>query len=650
MRSPSLKAVIDSLQVLMVFLCLSVATDAQTASVTTSLLGRIDSKQVKPDSPFFVKVISPWQQGACHLRTGDTLEGRVVDAQRRPGESKRANLQLRFLPLNCASDKSQQILFLLVALGASQFSSENDAASRETLMGAFGAMVGTDHSGSLGKTGSGGMSSATEASLSGPQMSPGVINRKPLRIGEVRRLSGVKLTLPTLTTDPTSLSASHNVLLETGTQFVLVVRSIASESMHSPPATAVSVPPLSPSPVTVPSPPEEPAEVQTCVAGGCVLADSPPLHSSSHAERRFSLRSLGYRTRSARTLQSLAEDAAVRFLGEDQLLVVFDAHPLIPRSRADADHDIRVLRALLISTSTGKIVRAQDWRIEPYGPYLWPLTNGRLLAHIGNALIVYGPGLKVERQWPLSGELVSLHISPSGKLLVAAVMHERHTPDEHQRLTEFLGPDRPVAEDYDLIILDDQLKVKGTKRMTAQPDVSQVLDSGLVFTEPGVRQRWNIFEIGWNDKRRDITKTHSACPLRVETLPTDLILLVGCAADAAHSWYSIIHANGQTLMDGATPNNEWLEGAEALTGGRVFAIGIVEATEPIDFIDGMPASDFQQIIVSVYSSSNGQRLLEIKSPGEAVNRQSFALSESGAQLAVLSGDAVSIYRTGERMR
>ncbi len=465
----------------------------------------------------------------------------------------------------------------------------------------------------------------------------------------MRGLSGVKLLLPTLTTDPTGLSASHGMLLEPGTRFVLIVQRRDIERTASPPATAKAEIPPAPLPkVPAPVPPsEEPADVQTCVAGGCALADSPPLHTNSQVERKFSLKSLGYRMRSNRRLLSLAEDAGVRFLGEDQLLVAFDAHSLIRRTGTDTDRNLRVVRALLISTTSGKVLRAQDWRIESAGPYLWPLADGRLLAHVGDALIVYGSGLKIERQWVVPGDLAALRVSPSRRLLVAVVTHERHTPDQHRRLAEFVGPDHAVEEDYDLTTLDDQLNVMGTTRMTEQPEISQVLDTGLVFAQAGTLQRWNVYEIGWNKKRRDIVRVHSACPLRIETLPTNLILLVGCVADQSHSWYSVVRADGKTLLDGATPNNNWLEGAEALTGGGVFAIGIVEATQPIDFGSGMLASDFQKIDVSVYNSANGRRLFAAQSAGEVVNRQSFALSVSGNRLAILSGEDVSLYKIGD---
>jgi hypothetical protein len=53
--------------------------------------------------------------------------------------------------------------------------------------------------------------------------------------------------------------------------------------------------------------------------------------------------------------------------------------------------------------------------------------GGRALAHVGGVLAIYGPGLKVEREWSPLGDVRFLRVSPSRHLIVAVVMYERHT-------------------------------------------------------------------------------------------------------------------------------------------------------------------------------------------------------------------------------
>ena len=388
--------------------------------------------------------------------------------------------------------------------------------------------------------------------------------------------------------------------------------------------------------------------MERCVETGCAFADSPATAVDNQLERTLSLYAFGLKVRGNRVLRSLAEDAAVCFLGEDQLLITFNAHPLIVRSQDESSRlaSPRVIRVLLFSITTGKIIRAEDWRVPDEGTYLWPLDGGRVLAHVGGILAIYGPGLVMERQWTPLGDVRFLRVSPSRHLIVAAVTHERHTPDQHRRLADFLGPQESVEEDFDLTVLDGQLNVETTRRLQQAPTLSEVLDTGLILNERGARDTWGVRELNWDGKSRQIVRVISPCPLRVETLPTNLILLVGCSLDEEHAWYKVIRSSGKTLLTGSITSNGLLEHADAPAGADVFAIGIAQASHPVDFGQGIATSDFQNVAVSVYRISDGHRLYAARSSKGAVNRQSFALSNAGDRLAILSGETVSLYRIG----
>jgi hypothetical protein len=471
--------------------------------------------------------------------------------------------------------------------------------------------------------------------------------------------TGVNLKLPNLTTDPTTVSASSQLLIDPGTRFRLVLQMAPRPAAADSPtgeraviARPISEPAAAPVKQSVKKAVQpavqENREIENCVETGCAFADSPAAAVDSQLERTLSLYGFGYRVRRHRVLRSLAEDAAVRFLGDDQLLITFNAHPLVMRSQDESARltSPRIIRALLFSITTGKIIRAEDWRVPDEGTYLWPLDGGRVLAHVGDKLTVYGRGLAAERQWSPPGEVRFLRVAPSRHFIVVAVTHERHTPEEHRRLAEFMGP-QPVEEDFDLTLLDGQLNVQTTWRLQNWPTLSEVLDTGLIVTELGLEQKWTVSESNWDARRRQITRVDSGCPLRVETLPTNLILIVGCSLDQTRAWYKVVRSNGRTLLTGNVPSNGLLDQADAPTGAGVFAIGIAQASHPVDFGQGIVASDFQNVAVSVYRIADGRRLFTTRSTSGAVNRQSFALSQSGHRLAIFSGDNVSLYHIGE---
>jgi len=195
-------------------------------------------------------------------------------------------------------------------------------------------------------------------------------------------------------------------------------------------------------------------------------------------------------------------------------------------------------------------------------------------------------------------------------------------------------------------VLDGQLNVLGTRQLHAHPDVPAILDSGLLTSDAEPRSRWKVQEMTWDGGHHTVLEVNTPCPLHINSLPTDLILLSGCSPDGSQSWYRIVRKDGKTLLKGTTPGTHQIQNAVAVRAKGVFAVGIAEAQRPIDFEQGMYASEFRKLTVSVYSSTNGQRLFATPPLSGSVDRQSFALSEDGDRLAILSGDDISLYKTG----
>lgn len=627
-------------------LCCALA-HAQQGAVTSEVLGRIDSPRSSAGDSFFVRTTTAWTEGRCSMPRAMMLEGRIAKVQRKGSGTKREQMDLRFLPIPCSGDEAQQIIPILVAMQSSHADPREGFIAQQQLAATLAANLkrAPQANGPNSNT----RTPAPPESMGGSvgalgNLSPFSSSEQPFRVAEASGFPGVKITLPVLTSDPTALSSPSPVLIDPGTRFRLVLQlePRPAPSDHPPEErAALGIPPAN----AKPPPVKEDVEMESCVETGCAFADSSRAIADSQIERTLSLHAFGFRARENRVLRALAEDATVSFLGNDQLLITFNAHPLILRSQEESTSlaSPRIIRALLFS-STDKIIRAQDWRVPGEGAYLWPLDHGRVLVHVGGTLVVYGPRLAVERQWTLPGELRFLRVSPSRNLIVTVVMRERHTPEQHRRLVEFVGPDHPVDEDFELTLLDGQLRVESTRLLQTWPTPPEVLDTGLILTQRGLEERWTVDESTWEGKQRQILHATSGCPLHIETLPTNLIVILGCSLDKTRAWYKVVRANGKTLLNGNVPLNGLLEHAEAPAEAAVFALGIAEASHPVDFEQGIVASDLQSLSVFVYRISDGHRLFAARSANGAVNRQSFALNQSGNRLAILSGDQVSVYR------
>ena len=120
--------------------CLSACAQAQLSSITTKLLGRIDSGRMADGAPFFVKTISAWKQGHCSVPMGATLEGRVTRVVKRGPGVKWEEVDLRFLRIPCPTDDAQEIIPLLVAIHGPRKNSNDDMLARDVIMTAFASV------------------------------------------------------------------------------------------------------------------------------------------------------------------------------------------------------------------------------------------------------------------------------------------------------------------------------------------------------------------------------------------------------------------------------------------------------------------------------------------------------------------------------
>ena len=635
-------------------LFLAVDAHAQVTSITTGPLGRIDSRRISEGASFFVSTKSEWKQGQCSIPRGMILEGRIAKLVRRgPGE-KREEVGLRFVHIPCSGNDKHEIIPVLTAIHGSQKRSDDDILDRAALSGLFAAAVGghTPQGASGGNDGTGPPANGYGGFI--PQSAHGETTRE----GEVTDFPGVKISLPTYLSDPTIVYSSGEIFFDPDARFVLVVRL----TEHSPPVEIAHATPPSPQPGATSnasvenSPGSLPAStlytvpvlVENCVSGGCSAAADAKEVIAEKAQTELPLRNLGYRPRIGRTIRGgLEEDAAVAFLDDSQVLVTFTTHPLIPRNTDEAVRTMtpRHIRGVLVSAVNGQVLRVVDWSVPEAAAYLWPLSRGRVLVHIGGALVVYSHNLQEEARLQLPGPLVFVTVSPSRNVILIAVKHEKYDAATFRRLADFVGSADAVQEECELMALNSQLEQTSSRRLTQIPARPWLLDSGTVSAVEEQGSHWRIDESDWNNHEKQVAVLASGCEPLLESLPGNLLFLSGCKEDSRSKWFRVLRADGKTLLRGTASNEAIPEYVDAPASGSAFAVGVEHSLSEVDWATGMFIGDLQSMTVTVYRASDGKRIYATKLPSHAVDRRVFALSPSGGRLAILSDDSLHLYRT-----
>lgn len=618
------------------------------APIRAELVGAFDARFLKPGSPLLLKVKIAWQNGDCKLREGSILKGHVVEANVSSTEDRISKVAVVVDQAECNGPALVPLPLAVAATMApdpAEFGNVQQYAPLNALPVAIAGASGT------------GPQALSATPLVAENSATRLDSPKQISLGEMLGLSRVKLSVGTGPEQSSVLFVNgHNVSLPRRTQFVLVPAAlIARETATAPagpastlPATGVVARPAAPATsragaVRTDAPPRPPQadpepDVEVCAPPSCNITPSDIVTTAeAHAQQSFPLRELGYAPRSGVELDDFDHEAALAYLGEHQLLVTFNPHTLIDRK--DGSGDVaRMVRAAVLDTSTMRTIRIVDWPIADRKQYLWPAGEDRVLAHVGNELRVYGPGLEIERRITLQGPLAWVRVSPSQKNFVIGVILERHSKELHAQLAANSEPE----EDMEIRVLDSEFQTTATAIRSSRFMPPVLTDEGEVGVYLQGKDRWHLVEHTWDHQAHSIAYVTSACMPKISNIAPDLLFLVTCGRSAGAK-YRVLRRDGSLLLQGRSSSEELGQAAHGTLPGKAFVVGIAEADGAIVPGGYFYPSDLKKEHFAVYRATDGKQIFTTQVDSPAPTREAYALAPGAGELAVLSGQQISLY-------
>jgi hypothetical protein len=615
---------------------------AQTpAAAWAELLQPLDARKVKAGDPILAKLALSWKSSFCDLRQGAIIQGHVVTPKAHSKSEKTSEIGIVIDAGQCGGRDMKPLFLTVAAVVAPTPASDSNFPYAENLQPLSGAVGLTLNSNVRS------ISQASETVFSEPrpakapsQVTPGqVVGIPHLKISVGQGIDGASILS----------STGHNVQISAGTKFALVpnlkahptpggdAKSTDHDAATSNPAAKTAEP----------LPPNITDEREVCVAPDCTeaLADSPGDQEIRGAQIIFPLKGLGYVPPSAdREMSAFNYDPSIAYLGPTQFLFTFNPHILVPRSGEEANLSgkLHIVRAALIDLEKKEIVKMVDWRVPDSGRYLWLIGANRVLIHVGQELRVYGPGLKLLNQISLGGPLAFVRISPASQYFAAGILHERHSREIHRRLED--AELREPEEDIEIRLLDSQFRVLTSIMRSSRVPPPVFLNEGEILIPNIDRNHWRIVENSWAGQRRVLAVATSTCVPRAESVPGNLLFVVGCDRQTGNRWYRILHGDGTVVLKGWSPSSELEQTAGGNVGGNAFAIRIAEATQSRLLQSVFKPSDLKSARVTIYRAKNGRRIFSIGLPDPVPAVQTFAISPSEDQLALLRAREIAFYR------
>ncbi len=619
-----------------------VATFAETPDagyhrpVAVETMSYVDVHYHHPGSPVYVKLKKPWVGLGCYLFDGQVLQGRVELSIRRGKGQKESQLAISFPNVRCVGSKSTLNLVLAAVEWDAGVTRAMDSQSPNTVQIANHGAISLDLS----------SDGVLLMALSAPRK-----NQIPLKPGEVLGLDGVTLDIGTGPERSSLLkSTKGDVYLETRSLLLLVPESIAFPKGHDddkarllekPPSAVVPGPPVDAS-ISLKLPPlPAPVEFQPCEPPACAV-DLPLSDQETHgtASKSIGIRELGYAPRPQQQLGNLNDDVALGWLGSQQLLVAFNSHKLIDRDgQALTGTAVRRIHAVVLEPATSKVLSSADWFLPDVGEFLWQLSGGRVLVHVGNELRIYGEGLQIERQTPLDGPLEFVRLSPNGELMAIAIRRETHSPQQHADLRENLGTEPP--ENVEIRVLDKDFKTVAQTTTSSKIIPPALLNEGQVQLLALTNKRYRLTLAPWSGETTTIARFPSACIPEISSFAPDLLLVNTCELSSKAHEYRVLRPNGKVILRGK-PDQQTV-GQSAQGNGLNFAVKNLHASQSMAY--GLPfqGSDLDYEEVRVFQSSDGRRITSVRLQAPPPSNGAYALSPDGAQLAVIADAKVNLF-------
>jgi hypothetical protein len=634
----------------------------------TELIAPLDLTHVHGGSPVLVRVDLDWIGPNCSLRAGSVVRGHVVAIVKRSKSVKDSEVQLTFDGADCEVHHETPFRFTLVALvgpaGGSSSTGQSGVSEAPPLADAVGNPIG----------GAGGLRSVQTASAINSGFNLPARNL-PTQImpGQVVGIRKIKLSVAAGVDGATVVTAlGHNLRLEQGTSLILT-RSEQSgkdtnfSSDHAAPSSkqttgfamsgtgggvvlskgvSDSVVAAPVAATTTPTPiPETPDETEICT-NACNVLDGTKAESEvrdSAATASLPLRKLGYSPRENREIRSFDDQTTLTYLDAKNLLCTFDPHQLRERTGL-GEEAVRNIRAVLVDPETHSVKRIMEWRVRGDEQYLWRLSEGRVLVHMGHELNLFDAQLNHLRSIHVEGRVAWVVSSPTSDHIAVGTIRERHSELVHSDLETILS-DEP-EEDIEVRVLDKSFAVVVTALRSSKMSVPVLSDSGELRVHGDGHTHWKITEYRWDQTEHTIASTRSACRPVLSTPEHDLIFAVGCTATGGR-WYRMLRSDGHPLLKAESPSDEIQQSAQGAVDGT-FAIRVVKTVRPMNYGQPFRKADLTQEKIAIYRSTDGASLTAVTTADFALSEMAFALSPSGEQMALIGGNSLFFYAVNLR--
>jgi hypothetical protein len=396
-----------------------------------------------------------------------------------------------------------------------------------------------------------------------------------------------------------------------------------------------------------------------------LLTATPVFAAKPEPPLRIPLENIGFQPLSTQFLLNGSSMLTLHYVDEKHLLVTFVVHRLIPRLPDEPQEDQdRVVDAVLLEISTGRVLARTTWHLHDHAQYLWNLGHGHFLLRVRDSLTTIAPLANLATRDPFAQQsfivsaerrLAALILSPDADLLIIETV--KRIPPTPKPKTPLLGPTPAPAPGlrernavqinfYRLHVGDDGGPVlahpAGAIQTPSTGDIPATTAGFLAVVDQG-HQHWAFDFHTYSGKKAELSPFDSSCSPAPIFVSHSEFIAFGCRGGQARQQLGGFNMRGEEMWeqglfgDFIAPSIAYAPSAGRFALSRILLRTSAVADQPIS------SDEVNAQAVVVYQTGTGKQLLRADCSPVSRAGQNFALSPDGLALAVVHADAIEIH-------
>jgi hypothetical protein len=345
-------------------------------------------------------------------------------------------------------------------------------------------------------------------------------------------------------------------------------------------------------------------------------------------------------------LLSRTSSSSLDFIDNQHVLFTFRVAGLMKRlADCRPDDEDQLIRALVIHLPDGKIERTAEWRMHDRDRYLWALGDGKFMVRQRDSLELTDASLELHPFLQSSSPLRLVKLSPDAQLVLVETDLEKHTDEEHQRLTAAAGEDALFGPREDVLLTVLRIADRSVLLRARSLSISDVplISEGYIEALSAKGDHWMLRYRPFSGEPTVIGNVESSCEPKEDPLNDKTTGVTICASRGADHVMEAISLDGKMLWTYRWDNHYIWPTKAASASGRRIAFSTLRVSRPLGTYDPFDETEVQAQRVDVLDTETGQlELTQYATPALSAG-QNYALSPEGDHFAVLRDNAIEIY-------